>query len=167
MLSAFVLSAAALILLTQNPAPPSSKLAEKPPPPCAVTGRVVTAADGTPLKSSRLALIPEHRTRDSQVYAAVSDSSGRFIIKDVPAGRYQFLATHTGYVDQYYRSNEADAGVILALQAGQEVKDILFRMKLAAVITGHVNDEDGEPMSLVQVFALRRPTEDELEEWED
>jgi len=132
-----------------------------------VTGRVATATDGTPLKSSRVALMPEHRTRESQVYAAVSDSSGRFIIKDVPAGRYQFLATHTGYVDQYYRSNEADAGVILTLQPGQEVKDILFRMRLAAVITGRVNDEDGEPMSLVQVFALRRPTEDELEEWED
>jgi protocatechuate 3,4-dioxygenase beta subunit len=164
MLSALVTGVAALILLTQNPVPQSSKLAEKQPPPCTVSGRVVTAADGTPLKSSRLALIPEHRTRESQVYAAASDSSGRFIIKDVPAGRYQFLATHTGYVDQYYQSRGADSGAILALQAGQEVKDILFRMTLAAVITGRVNDEDGEPIAFVQVVALRRPTEEELED---
>ena len=167
MLFALVTSAAALILLTQNPAPQISKLAEKRSPPCTVTGRVVAAADGTPLKSSRVALIPEHRARESQVYAAASDSSGRFIIKDVPAGRYQFLATHTGYVDKYYRSNGADGGAILALQAGEEVKDILFRMTLATVITGRVNDEDGEPMTLVQVIALRRPTEDEVEERED
>jgi protocatechuate 3,4-dioxygenase beta subunit len=167
MMSALVISAAAVILLTQNPASQTSKLAEKRPPPCTVSGRVVAAADGTPLKSSSVALIPEHRTQESRVYAATSDSSGRFIIKDVPAGRYQFLATHTGYVDQYYQSNGANEGAILALQAGQEVKDILFRMTLAAVITGRVNDEDGEPMALMQVVALRRPTEDEMEDSED
>ena len=166
MLSALVTSAAALILLTQSPAPQPTKIDEKQPLPCTVTGRIVAAADGTPLKSSGVALIPAHRAQGSQSYAAQSDSSGRFVIKDVPAGRYQFLATHTGYVDQYYQSNASDEGAILALQAGQEVKDILFRMTLAAVITGRVNDEDGEPMASVQVAALRRPTEDEMEEWE-
>ena len=166
MLSTIVASAAALILLAQSPTPEISKRPEKQPPPCTVTGRVVAAVDGTPMKSSRVALVPEHRTRGSEGFAAESDSSGRFIIKDVPAGRYQFLAAHTGYVDQYYQSNEADEGAILALQAGQEVKDILFRMTLAAVITARVNDEDGEPMASVQVMALRRPTEDEMEAWE-
>src|ERR1700751_5537084 len=167
MSSSLLTSAVALILFTQNPAPQTSKLADKPPPPCTVTGRVVTAADGVPLKSSRVALIPEHRARGAQSYAAQSDSSGRFIIKAAPPGRYQFLATHTGYVDQYYQSNAADEGAILALQAGQEVKDILFRMTLAAVITGRVNDDDGEPMASVQVVALRKPTEGEMEEWGD
>ena len=147
MLSALVTGVAGLFLLTQNPAPQTPKLAEKQPPPCTVTGRVVTAADGTPLRSSRVVLIPEHRTRGSEAYAVQSDSSGRFIIKDVPAGRYQFLATHNGYVDHYYQSNSPDEGAILALQAGQEVRDILFRMTLAAVITGRVNDEDNEPMA--------------------
>lgn len=165
MLSALVTGVAALFLLTQNPALQTPKLAEKQPPPCTVTGRVVTAADGTPLKSSRVVLIPEHRTRGSEAYAVQSDSSGRFILKDVPAGRYQFLATHNGYVDHYYQSNSPDEGAILALQAGQEVKDILFRMTLAAVITGRVSDEDSEPMASVQVVALRKPTQEEMEEW--
>lgn len=97
LLPVLVTSAAALILLTQSPALPTSRSAEKVPPPCTVSGRVVAAADGTPLKSSRVALLPEHASRDSHVYAALSDSSGRFTIKDAPAGRYRFLATHTGY----------------------------------------------------------------------
>ncbi len=37
-------------------------------------------------------------------------------------------------------------------------------MTAAAVITGRVNNEDGEPMIRVQVVALRRPTEEETEE---
>jgi hypothetical protein len=166
MLSALVAHAAAILLLVQSPAS-ASKPADKAPPPCIVSGRVVTAAEGTPVASSRVALIPEHERRESQVYAAVSDSSGQFTISDVPAGRYQFLATHTGYVDQHYQSTGGDTGAILALQAGQEVKDVLFRMTLAAVFTGRVNDEDGEPMALIQVVALRRPTDEEAEDRDD
>jgi 5-hydroxyisourate hydrolase-like protein (transthyretin family) len=167
MLPALVTYTAALVLLIQINASPTPKPAEKAPPPCTVSGRVVTSAEGTPLKSSRVALIPEHRQRESQVYAATSDSDGRFTIKDVPAGRYRFLATRTGYVDQPYQSTADDTGAVLALQAGQEVKDVLFRMTLAAVFTGRVNDEDGEPMALIQVVALRRPTDEEVEDRKD
>jgi len=166
MLSALVAHAAAILLLVQSPAS-ASKPADKAPPPCIVSGRVVTAAEGTPVASSRVALIPEHERRESQVYAAVSDSSGQFTISGVPAGRYQFLATHTGYVDQHYQSTGDDTGAILALQAGQEVKDVLFRMTLAAVFTGRVNDEDGDPMALMQVVALRRPTDEETDDRDD
>jgi 5-hydroxyisourate hydrolase-like protein (transthyretin family) len=167
MLPALVTYTAALVLLIQINASPTPKPAEKASPTCTVSGRVVTAAEGTPLKSSRVALIREHRQRESQVYAATSDSDGRFTIKDVPAGRYRFLATRTGYVDQHYQSTGDDTGAVLALQAGQEVKDVLFRMTLAAVFTGRVNDEDGEPMALIQVVALRRPTDEEVEDRKD
>ena len=166
MLSALVAHAAAVLLLVQSPAS-ASKPADKGPPPCVVSGRVVTAADGTPVASSRVALVPEHQRRESQVYAAISDGSGRFTISEVPAGRYRFLATHTGYVDQHYQSSGDDTGAILALQAGQELKDVLFRLTLAAVLTGRVNDEDGEPMALVEVVALRRPTDEETEDRDD
>lgn len=166
MSSALVTSAAVLIFLTQISVLQSSKPAEKLPPPCSVSGRVVTAADGTPLKSSQVALIPEPRTRESQVYAATSDSAGQLMIKGVRAGRYRFVATYTGYVEQHYQSNGADEGAVLALHAGQEVRDGLFRMTLAGVITGRANDEDGEA-ALVQIVALCRPTDEEMEERED
>jgi 5-hydroxyisourate hydrolase-like protein (transthyretin family) len=166
MLSALVAYAAAVLLLVQGPAS-DSKSTEKPPPPCIVSGRVVTAAEGTPLASSRVLLIPDHEGRESQRYAAISDGSGRFMINNVPAGRYRFLATHTGYVDQHYQSSGDDTGAVLALQPGQEVTDVLFRMTLAAVITGRVNDEDGEPMALIRVVALRKPSDEEMEDRED
>jgi len=39
-------------------------------------------------------------------------------------------------------------------------------MTPAAVIIGRVNDEDGEPMALIQVVALRRPTDEEIDDRE-
>ena len=167
MLSHFALYAAALILFSQALAGNPTKANDKLPPPCTVSGRVVTAAEGSPLKSARVLLMPDQRGEgweQPQVYSALSESDGKFTIKNVPAGRYRFSAKHTGYVDQPYQSSGAETGAVLALQAGQEIKDVIFRMILAAVITGKVSDEDGEPMAGIQVVALHRPTEDELEE---
>src|SRR6266566_395236 len=112
-----VMFAVALTLLAQTPVPsPDKKAEEHPASPCRVAGRVVTAAEGIPLESARVALVPEDSRSDTLIYGATSDS------------------------------------------------DVLFRMTAAAVITGRVNNEDGEPMIRVQVVALRRPTEEETEE---
>ncbi|HVO62832.1 MAG TPA: carboxypeptidase regulatory-like domain-containing protein [Terriglobales bacterium] len=164
-LSSYATAVVATLLL-QSAAAQTSKPEEKSVPLCSVSGRVVSAVEGSPLKSARLVLMPEHRdeSRDAQVYAASSDSDGRFILKDVPAGRYNFFVARTGYVDQRYKADGASRGAVLALQSGQRVEDVLFRMVLAAVITGRINDEDGEPMANMQVVALQRPEEDEAED---
>jgi hypothetical protein len=123
MLSALFNVVTALVLLSEVSAAQNAKPAEKLPAPCTVSGRVVTAAEGTAIKSSRVALIPERKTAESQVYASISDNTGRFTIKNIPAGRYRFLASHTGYVDLPYQSSGGDTGAVLALHAGQEVKE--------------------------------------------
>ena len=160
LLSALV-TAVAVNLLAQaaapQPSPPKQEL-------CAVAGRVVTAAEGTPLRSAHVLLIAERTGLEPRTYAAISDGSGAFVLKNVAAGRYQVFAQHTGYVSQQYRSQSAESGAVLALQPGQQVSDILFRLILAAVVTGRVTDEDEEPMTGIQVMALRRPSEDEVED---
>ena len=164
--SRIALHGAALVLLLQASTTVSINSDRKIPPLCVVSGRVITAGEGSPLKSARVLLIPERReqTREWQVYSALSDSDGRFTIKDVSAGQYAFSARHTGYVDQRYQSHGDENGVMLSLKSGQQVNDVIFRMILASVITGRVSDEDGEPMAGIQVVALRRPNEDEMEE---
>src|SRR5579864_6338212 len=58
----------------------------------------------------------------------------------------------------------AYSGAVLALKPGQKVSDVLFRMTLAAVVTGRVNDGDSEPMLGVHITALRRLSDEEIEE---
>jgi hypothetical protein len=163
-LSAPAMIAVAVTLLAQTSTPAPDKREEHPSSPCQVAGRVVTAADGTPLKSARVALMPEDRRSDHHIYAATSDSDGHFLLKDVVSGRYQFFATHAGFVDQQYQSKGIDSGALLTLRPGQKISDVLFRMTVAAVITGRVTNQDGEAMPRVQVVALRRQTEDEIED---
>jgi carboxypeptidase family protein len=155
-------------LLAQSSAPSDSKRTQDPASaPCTVTGRVVTAGEGNPLKSARVSLIPEHTGSHDQIYAASSDGEGHFTLKDIPPGRYRFFASHTGFVEQHYKAGTNDAGPLFSLASGEKVSEVLFRLVAAAVITGRVSNEDGDPMQRVEVVALRRPSEDEMEDFDE
>jgi Carboxypeptidase regulatory-like domain len=156
---------AAVASLAQNPTSSNNQPGEDPASvPCVVAGRVVTAAEGNPVKSARVALTPEHSRSHTQIYAATTDVDGRFTIKDIPPGRYTFLASHSGFVMQQYKAPAGESGPIFTLSSGAKVSDVLFRLVAAAVITGRVSNEDGDPMQRVEVVALRRPSEEEIEE---
>ncbi len=69
-----------------------------------------------------------------------------------------------GFVERHYQSHGNDEGAVLSLNPGQKIGDVLFRMTRTAVITGHINNENGEPLIGVQIVALQKPTEDEIED---
>ena len=56
---------------------------------------------------------------------------------------------------EYGQRKPNDPGAILTLRSGQVVKDLLFRLIPAAVISGRIMDEDAEPLPGVNVSALR------------
>ena len=71
----------ALAGLAQPPAPPADHstadhLKRKPEGTCSVSGRVVAAGDGTPLKSAHVLLVQKNAGRDRQLYSAATDSNG-------------------------------------------------------------------------------------------
>ena len=154
------------IASSANSLPAQRTLPSKPKqePPCTVAGRVVTAAEGNPLKSAYVILIQEHGGTEPNVYGASTDNDGRFLLKNVAPGRYQFSAIRTRFVTEHYGSNGTDTGAVFALRPGQEVSDVLFRMTQAAVISGRVSDEDSEPMANIHVVALRKRSEEEIED---
>ncbi len=70
---------------------------QKQPALCAVSGQVVTAAEGAPLKSSRIVLIQQDTSsQSSSVFATTTDSDGRFEIKKIAPGRYTFFRFSRG-----------------------------------------------------------------------
>lgn len=163
-LSAIVVIVLTISLYGQVATPAPADAQTDPKTLCVVAGRVVTAVEGAPLASARVALVPERPKFDTNPYVVNSTSDGRFLIKDVPPGRYSFVAIRAGFVDQHYQSHGNDEGAVLSLTPGQKIDDVLFRMTRAAVITGRVNNDLGEPLVGVQVLALRRPTEDEMDD---
>ena len=150
-------------------APPvGSATSEKQPALCTISGQVVTAAESAPLKSSRIVLIQQDTTSHSShssVFAATTDSDGRFEIKKTAPGRYSVFASHAGYLTQQYQARGVSVGALLTLTPGQQVNKAFFRLVRAAVVTGRIVDESGEPVAKLAVIALRKLSAEEKEDW--
>jgi hypothetical protein len=165
--AAWIVSLASAFLYAQIPGPtpqPSSQQ-QKEPEPCGVSGRVVSAAEGAPIHSARVGLIQADVHQHPAVYGTTTDDQGHFDIKNVPPGRYRFVASHTGFVSQEYQAKAmTGGGAVLALSPGQAIDDAMFRLVRAAVVSGRVLDEAGQPMQGVYISALRKQSADEKEE---
>jgi Carboxypeptidase regulatory-like domain len=126
----------------------------KEPAKPSLEGSVVKEPGGEPLKKAIIELIAENQEEGGN-YTATSDQDGHFKITGIVAGRYRIFVERTGYieVDEKRRRHQ---GTALSFEAGQELKDQTLHMLPAAIILGRVRDEDGDPMSNVDVAILRR-----------
>jgi Carboxypeptidase regulatory-like domain len=122
---------------------------------CSVSGIVIKMADSAPLRKAKLVLKSvddPHRT-----VGAVTNAEGHFALKDVEPGPYRLTVTRVGFVSDEYGRRKPDApGAILTLHAGQDLKDLQFRLIPAGVISGKIYDDDGEPLPGVEVGAIRQ-----------
>src|SRR6266478_263727 len=135
----------------QNPSPPTAPRlrAEN----CTVAGTVVRKGSNEPIHFARITLTSDGDEQKSLHGTTAAD--GRFTFKDVPPGDYRVTVTRNGYMSESYGSRRPmDPGLPLTLSSGKHVDDLVFRMTPAAIITGHVRDENGEALPLAQVTAL-------------
>jgi protocatechuate 3,4-dioxygenase beta subunit/5-hydroxyisourate hydrolase-like protein (transthyretin family) len=132
-----------------------SKKPENPPSEgsCSVAGLVVKLGSGEPLKKAEVYL---QKVDDQESgYSAHTDATGHFAIRKIDPGRYYLRVQRSGYVSQLYGENSSSGhGAVLALSAGHEIQDLLFRLAPWAIISGRITDEDGDPISGVQVSAM-------------
>ena len=90
--------------------------------------------------------------------AAVTDSLGRYVIPNLPGGRFHLTADKGGWVSLRYGSeSNYDAGVAVAVTDGQPT---VIHMKLSrgAVIAGRVTDEHGQPQTNTRPVLLQYRT---------
>lgn len=141
-----------LALATQAAAQGSA--AAKEPAQASLQGSVVKEPSGEPLKKAIIELITENQGEGGN-YTATSDPDGHFKITGIQPGRYRMFVEHPGYleVDKKRRRSQ---GIVLSFDAGQELKDQTLRMLPAAILTGRVLDEDGDPMPDVEVTVFWR-----------
>ena len=85
-----------------------------------------------------------------------TDGDGRYDIASLPAGRYQLYVSKAGYVAlEYGQARPFEAGKPLDLAAAQSLEKIDFSLPRGSVITGRITDEFGDPVTDVQVQAMR------------
>lgn len=119
-----------------------------------VAGNVVRLDTGEPLKKAKVILLG---TGPEGVYVFyLTDEQGHFLFENVPSGPYQLQVFRSGYVETQYGQKKPGApGAMLTLSRGQRMTDLVFKLARTAAISGHVFDEDGEPVSKAEVLVYR------------
>jgi hypothetical protein len=118
-----------------------------------IAGRVLGADNGRPVTRALVRLVASELPGGRN---ALTDNSGAFEFTELPAGRYTLTASKAGYVGlSFGQRRPLQAGTPLQLADGQELKGVDFRLPRGSVITGHVYDENGDPLPGAAVRAGR------------
>ena len=123
-----------------------------PPGTASISGRVMTADTGRPVKRARVTASGGGRGGRT----ATTDDQGRYQIAELAAGNYSISASKNGFVDAIYgQRRPQQPGTPVTLADAQAVATIDLRLTRGGVITGRVLDEDGESLSRALVTVQR------------
>jgi hypothetical protein len=136
---------------------------QKPPQATAILrGHVIAGDTGQPLRKAQVqltfislptdpSLAAEYRSR-----SATTDADGKYEFSGLTAGRYTLFVSKPGYVGLAWSQDRSNQGKPIEVAAGETVERVDFTLPRGGVITGRIFDEFGEPLSGVQVSAMRR-----------
>lgn len=119
-----------------------------------IAGMVTKEPGSEAVKKAVIELIAENQS-DGGNYTALTGADGSFQIEGIVPGRYHLFIERLGYLEVEKHRSRTE-GRVLTLSAGQELKDLAIHLQAAAVVTGRVTDEDGDPMSNAEVAVLRQ-----------
>jgi hypothetical protein len=114
----------------------------------AIEGHAVNAASGEPIHKAVVRLSLRGANRVAAIIGS-TDAGGKFHFKGVAPGEYDLSAERNGFLSASYDS-------VLSVKAGDDFKDITLKLLPAAIISGRVIDEDGDPVPGAEVTLLYR-----------
>jgi hypothetical protein len=127
-----VLAMAALGLRAQAPAAK----------PGSVEGVVTNSVTGEPVKKAAVLLADK--------YTAMTDAAGHFHFDNVAPGGYIVSADKDGF-----QATNPKLPLPITVAEEQHVQDVALKLTPLATVSGHVFDEDGDPIPRAQVAVLR------------
>jgi protocatechuate 3,4-dioxygenase beta subunit len=138
----------------------ASAQAPETPKTARIEGRVRTVA-GAPVPKATIQLLNSanglspamliSKIDGSTVLAGrttTTDDSGNFVLENVPPGRnYRLSAMRPGYLTGFYGTRStANPPVLLMLNAGDTIRDLVIEMLEQGTVSGRVTDADGDPV---------------------
>ncbi len=108
-----------------------------------IAGTVMSKTDRRPLFHARILLRDVKDVQKTE--SVVTGEDGRFEFTGLPAGKYSLNGAKRGFVSSAYDQHEQFSTAIVT-GAGLDTETLTLKLTPAAVITGKVLDEVGEPV---------------------
>lgn len=108
----------------------------------------MNSVTGAPLAEARVSMV-DTQTRKG-VVRQITSGGGRFEFSGLPAGKFSLNGSKRGYISASYDEHEQYSTAIVT---GPELKTdaLVLRLDPMGVLSGHVRDENGEPVRHAQV----------------
>src|SRR5438093_6792483 len=107
-------------------------------------GVVVRAGGTEPVTKANVAL--QGISENSRTFTSITSDAGKFIIRSVPAGKYELTVTRPGYV----QSDQS-----LTLEDDPRARNVIVALNPTGAISGRIFDEFGEPVIGAEVRAMK------------
>jgi hypothetical protein len=125
-----------------------------------ISGHVYRSDTGEPIPKAQVQLLvtDDDTAKKAGQRIVRTGPDGSFAFADLPAGNYQIGAWHSGY-SAWNAAARGDGSEnsphTFSLRPGQRMEDVAVRLYPAGVISGQVVDEDQDPVTGLEVMALR------------
>jgi hypothetical protein len=85
-----------------------------------------------------------------------SGVDGRFLLKSVPPGKYQLIASKSGYVSPHAAFHGSEnAGLLITIQPNQPVQQLMLRLVRTGAVSGRIYDAEGKGLAQRVVIPYR------------
>ena len=148
---------------TRDTPPPQPQERRIPVGTATISGSVVSADLGRPIRGARVILNGQAsgagrasgNNLSSLSRAIVTDENGHFSFARLPAGEFQLSISHSQFLARNYGQRRyGGQGTYVPVGDGEKVS-LTIQMERGAVITGTVIGPDGEPQRQAQVRGMR------------
>lgn len=122
-----------------------------------IEGSVTNKLTGAPIKGAHVIYTRIASAADpaASPISRDSDPQGHFHLELTP-GSYRLWVEREGFARQHYGSPVPEStGSVLTVAPGQELHDLTFRVTPLGALSGHVFDQDGDPLQGVGIQVMR------------
>lgn len=119
-----------------------------------VEGHIINSLTGAPIRKASVTL-----TAGGVWLVAETDAEGRFQFFALPAGTYKLSANRPGFLDRAARRS-------IVLTSGAVISDAEIRLPPQGILSGHVLDEDADPVGNANVQLFKQTYRNEEKKWE-
>jgi hypothetical protein len=129
--------------------------APKPATGYRISGTVVNAASGEPVRRATVTALSEADFHE--IESVETDNEGRFALEGLAAGKYPLTASKRGFLTSYFDQHEGYNTAIVT-GADQDTSGIVFRLMPGASLYGVVSGDGGDPVERAKVMLFLKPS---------